>query len=81
MFTFADFYIRTGYTAKLFNILLGFRFNYSIYSMATTDTVYNSTTTADQQPKTTKWLHVPSENLEKIRFVIKVIEVVSNTFV
>ncbi|KAK7158099.1 hypothetical protein R3I93_009333 [Phoxinus phoxinus] len=42
--------------------------------MATTDTVYNTTTT-EQQSKTRKWLIVPSENLEKIRFAIKVIEV------
>ncbi|CAM4703534.1 hypothetical protein PO909_009724 [Leuciscus waleckii] len=41
--------------------------------MATIDTVYNTTT--EQQPKSRKWLIVPSENLEKIRFVIKVIEV------
>ncbi|XP_077071105.1 CKLF-like MARVEL transmembrane domain-containing protein 6 [Siphateles boraxobius] len=41
--------------------------------MATTDTVYNTTT--EQQPKTRKWLNVPSENLETIRFGIKVIEV------
>ncbi|XP_056122221.1 CKLF-like MARVEL transmembrane domain-containing protein 6 [Rhinichthys klamathensis goyatoka] len=43
--------------------------------MATTDTVYNATTTTEQLPKTRKWLIVPSENLDKIRFVIKVIEV------
>jgi len=49
--------------------------------MATTETVYNATTTTEQIPKTRKWLNVPSENLEKIRFVIKVIEVVSSTLV
>ncbi|XP_048008509.1 CKLF-like MARVEL transmembrane domain-containing protein 6 [Megalobrama amblycephala] len=43
--------------------------------MATTDTVYNTTTTTAQEPKSRRWLIVPSENLEKIRFVIKVIEV------
>lgn len=42
--------------------------------MATSDTVYNTTTTA-QEAKSRKWFNVPSENLEKVRFVIKVIEV------
>lgn len=42
--------------------------------MATADTVYNTTTTA-QEPKSRKWITVPSENLDKLRFVIKVIEV------
>ncbi|XP_018971995.2 CKLF-like MARVEL transmembrane domain-containing protein 6 [Cyprinus carpio] len=42
--------------------------------MATTDTVYNTTTTV-QEPKSRKWILVPSENLDKIRFIIKVIEV------
>lgn len=44
--------------------------------MATTDTVYNTTTTV-QEPKSRKWILVPSENLDKIRFIIKLIEVVS----
>ncbi|KAK2902724.1 hypothetical protein Q8A67_007437 [Cirrhinus molitorella] len=43
--------------------------------MATSETVYNTTTTATQEPKSKKWILVPSENLEKIRFVIKVVEV------
>ncbi|XP_016315587.1 CKLF-like MARVEL transmembrane domain-containing protein 6 [Sinocyclocheilus anshuiensis] len=42
--------------------------------MATTDTVYNTTTTV-QEPKSKKWIIVPSENLDKIRYVIKGIEV------
>ncbi|XP_067305669.1 CKLF-like MARVEL transmembrane domain-containing protein 6 [Pseudorasbora parva] len=42
--------------------------------MATTDTVYNTTTTT-QEPKSRKWFNVPSENLEKVRFGIKVTEV------
>ncbi|XP_016147963.1 CKLF-like MARVEL transmembrane domain-containing protein 6 [Sinocyclocheilus grahami] len=42
--------------------------------MATADTVYN-TTTAAQEPKSRKWFIVPSENLDKVRFAIKVIEV------
>lgn len=68
-----------AFIAKLFYIPLVFRFSYSIYSMATTDTVYNTTTTA-QESKSRKWLIVPSENLDKVRFVIKVMEVVSNMF-
>lgn len=42
--------------------------------MATADTVYNTTTTA-HEPKSSKWIIVPSENLDKVRCVIKVIEV------
>ncbi len=47
--------------------------------MATVDTVYNTTTTAPE-PKSRKWIIVPSEHLDKVRFVIKVMEVVSSTF-
>ncbi|XP_043117375.1 CKLF-like MARVEL transmembrane domain-containing protein 6 [Puntigrus tetrazona] len=42
--------------------------------MATADTVYNTTTTA-QEPKSRKWIIVPSENLDKVRLFIKVLEV------
>lgn len=42
--------------------------------MATVDTVYNTTTTAPE-PKSRKWIIVPSEHLDKVRFVIKVMEV------
>ncbi|KTG32026.1 hypothetical protein cypCar_00010681 [Cyprinus carpio] len=41
--------------------------------MATADSVYNATTT--QEPKSKKWIIVPSENLDKVRFAVKVIEV------
>ncbi|XP_051575871.1 CKLF-like MARVEL transmembrane domain-containing protein 6 [Myxocyprinus asiaticus] len=37
------------------------------------DPVYNATTV--QEPKSKKWLIVPSENLGKVGFVIKIIEV------
>lgn len=46
--------------------------------MATADSVYNATTT--QEPKSKKWIIVPSENLDKVRFAVKVIEVVSSMF-
>ncbi|KAI2655006.1 CKLF-like MARVEL transmembrane domain-containing protein 6 [Labeo rohita] len=39
-----------------------------------TETVYNATTTV-QEPKSKKWFIVPSENLDKVRFGIKVVEV------
>lgn len=47
--------------------------------MATTEPVYNTTTTttttaAAQATKSKKWLNVPSENLETIRFAMKVVE-------
>ncbi|XP_073703416.1 CKLF-like MARVEL transmembrane domain-containing protein 6 [Garra rufa] len=42
--------------------------------MAAPETVYNTTTTA-QEPKFRKWFVVPSENLERSRFGIKVVEV------
>ncbi|NP_001038221.1 CKLF-like MARVEL transmembrane domain-containing protein 6 [Danio rerio] len=43
--------------------------------MATQDPVYNTTTTAPAQANKSKgWFNVPSENLETIRFVIKVVE-------
>lgn len=44
-----------------------------------TETVYNATTTV-QEPKSKKWFIVPSENLDKVRFGIKVVEVVSSMF-
>ncbi|TRY56927.1 hypothetical protein DNTS_020344 [Danionella cerebrum] len=40
----------------------------------TTDAVYNSTTTVPE-PKTKRWIIVPSENLEKKRLIVKVLEV------
>ncbi|XP_051577252.1 CKLF-like MARVEL transmembrane domain-containing protein 6 [Myxocyprinus asiaticus] len=42
--------------------------------MAAAEPVYNETTTV-QEPKSKKWLIVPSENLGKIGFVIKIVEV------
>ncbi|XP_051999271.1 CKLF-like MARVEL transmembrane domain-containing protein 6 [Xyrauchen texanus] len=42
--------------------------------MATTEPVYNQTTTV-QEPISKKWLVVPSENLGKIGFGIKIVEV------
>ncbi|XP_026861193.2 CKLF-like MARVEL transmembrane domain-containing protein 6 [Electrophorus electricus] len=43
--------------------------------MATTDPVYNTTTTTTQDAKSRKWFVVPSAHLDKIRFFIKVLEV------
>ncbi|XP_076869412.1 CKLF-like MARVEL transmembrane domain-containing protein 6 [Brachyhypopomus gauderio] len=42
--------------------------------MATTDPVYN-TTTRTHDAKSRKWFIVPSDNLDKLRFFIKVLEV------
>lgn len=66
-----------SYRAKLKALLFFFPVRFSA-AMATADSVYNTTTTAEAPAAgSRRWFIVPNPNLDFIRFFVKIAEVVS----